>query len=69
MLGPVSQGRFLTALGLRSRADRLKRDNPEHAADIDAAVMRLTRPEQMGTLFKVLAVYEGATHASPPGFA
>ena len=43
VLGPVSQGRFLTALGLRSRADRLKRDNPEHAADIDAAVVRLTR--------------------------
>jgi NADH dehydrogenase [ubiquinone] 1 alpha subcomplex assembly factor 7 len=69
VLGPVSQGHFLTALGLRSRADRLERDNPEHAADIDAAVARLTRPEQMGTLFKVLAVYEGATHASPPGFS
>jgi len=69
VLGPVSQGRFLAALGLRTRADRLKRGNPEHAADIDAAVVRLTSPEQMGTLFKVLAVYEGATHASPPGFA
>ena len=68
VLGPISQGRFLSALGLRTRADRLKRGNPEHAADIDDAVVRLTSPEQMGTLFKVVAVYEGA-HASPPGFA
>jgi SAM-dependent MidA family methyltransferase len=69
VLDPVSQGHFLMALGLRSRADRLKRDNPEHAADIDAAIVRLTSPDQMGTLFKVLAVYEGATRALPPGFA
>lgn len=65
VLGPVSQGDFLAALGIGARVGRLKRDNPEHAADIDAAVTRLTAPQQMGTLFKVLAVYEGA---SPPGF-
>ena len=68
VLGPVSQGDFLATLGLRGRADRLKHDNPEHASEIDAAVERLVGPQQMGTLFKVLAVYEG-THASPPGFA
>jgi NADH dehydrogenase [ubiquinone] 1 alpha subcomplex assembly factor 7 len=58
VLGPVAQGTFLEALGLRARADRLKRDNAEKAAEIDAAVARLTAPQQMGTLFKALAVYE-----------
>jgi SAM-dependent MidA family methyltransferase len=68
VLGPVSQGDFLATLGLHGRADRLKHDNPEHTTEIDAAVERLTGPQQMGTLFKVLGVYEG-THALPPGFA
>lgn len=66
--GPARQGDFLAALGIRPRADRLKRDNPNDAAGVDDAVERLTNPQQMGTLFKVLAVYEGDTAASPPGF-
>jgi NADH dehydrogenase [ubiquinone] 1 alpha subcomplex assembly factor 7 len=68
VLGPVSQGPFLDALGVHARAQRLKGDNPHDAADIDSAVTRLTDPQQMGTLFKVLAVYEGV-QSSPPGFA
>lgn len=68
VLGPLPQGDFLAALGIRARADRLKHDNPQNAAVIDAAVERLIIPHQMGTLFKVLAVYERA-HASLPGFA
>jgi NADH dehydrogenase [ubiquinone] 1 alpha subcomplex assembly factor 7 len=67
--GPALHGDFLAALGIRARADRLKRDNPSDAGDIDTAVARLTDSQQMGTLFKVLAVYEDDTAASPPGFA
>jgi NADH dehydrogenase [ubiquinone] 1 alpha subcomplex assembly factor 7 len=68
VLGPVSQGAFLEALGIHARANRLKRDNPERTSEIDSAVERLTSPQQMGTLFKVLAIYEGEDQVPPPGF-
>ncbi|KAF1857800.1 hypothetical protein Lal_00041241 [Lupinus albus] len=57
--GPVDQGDFLTALGLRERAAKLRLRADDHQAEaIDAAVVRLTddRPEGMGRLFKVMAV-------------
>ncbi len=55
--GPVPQADFLSRLGIEARAARLKRDaTPRQAADIDSALRRLTAPDQMGTLFKVLAV-------------
>lgn len=57
--GPTDQGDFLTALGLRERAARLRLRADDAQADaIDAAVERLTddRPEGMGRLFKVMAV-------------
>jgi len=59
--GPLGQGDFLAALGLAARAARLARDAdaPTRAA-IAAAAERLAGPDQMGTLFKVLAV-------TPPG--
>jgi NADH dehydrogenase [ubiquinone] 1 alpha subcomplex assembly factor 7 len=69
VVGPVGQGAFLESLGLRARASRLKIDNPERAAEIGAAVERLSDPKQMGTLFKVLAVYEAGARTPPPGFA
>ena len=62
------QGAFLEALGIHARANRLKRDNPERTSEIDSAVERLTSPQQMGTLFKVLAIYEGEDQVPPPGF-
>ncbi|MFN3232767.1 MAG: class I SAM-dependent methyltransferase [Alphaproteobacteria bacterium] len=55
--GPVTQNAFLNALGLPARADALKRSaNPAQAREIDLAAHRLTAPDQMGTLFKVLAI-------------
>lgn len=57
--GPVDQGDFLVALGLRERAARLRlRANDTQAEAIDAALARLTddNPEGMGRLFKVMAV-------------
>ena len=64
----ATQGEFLEALGIRARADRLKRDNPERTSEIDLAVDRLTGPQQMGTLFKALAIFEGRNQMAPPGF-
>jgi SAM-dependent MidA family methyltransferase len=55
--GPVPQGEFLMRLGLAQRAERLRAGaTPQQKAEIDAAVTRLTAPDQMGTLFKALAI-------------
>jgi SAM-dependent MidA family methyltransferase len=57
--GPVDQGDFLLALGLRERAGRLsQRADNAQAAAIEAAVARLTEmaPGGMGSLFKVMAI-------------
>lgn len=67
--GPVDQGAFLRALGIRERGEMLKRRaTPQQARAIDAASARLIAPDQMGTLFRVLALGEG-NNAPPAGFA
>lgn len=66
--GPVKQNAFLTALGLYPRSDFLAQRHPEKAMDLRLSVQRLTAPEAMGSLFKVLAVCPD--HLPPlPGFA
>ena len=61
----LTQAEFLTRLGLPVRADRLKAAQPEAAALIDRQVQRLTAPDQMGTLFKVAALYVPDTLTLP----
>lgn len=57
VLGPVPQGAFLERLGMRQRADMLLMNaNPDQMKEIDSAYERLTGAEQMGSLFKVIAV-------------
>ncbi len=64
--GPVMQGEFLARLGIAQRAARLKVSaTPQQAADIDAARTRLTAPDQMGDLFKVLAIAPPSLGALP----
>jgi SAM-dependent MidA family methyltransferase len=66
--GPVTQADLLEALGIHVRGERLRRAAPEKSAEIDAAIDRLTGKEQMGTLFKVLAL--AAPNTPPvPGFS
>lgn len=65
--GPLAQGSFLENLGIHERATRLKRANPQMAAEISAGVRRLVDPAEMGTLFKTLAIVPQDA-ASPPGF-
>jgi NADH dehydrogenase [ubiquinone] 1 alpha subcomplex assembly factor 7 len=67
--GPVGQGDFLRRLGIAERAEVLKaRATLSQRHAIDAALARLIDPDQMGTLFRVLAV--GAPPSSePPGFS
>ena len=66
--GPVGQGVFLQRLGLAERAQALKQRAKASQADaIDAASARLIAPDQMGTLFRVLALGDGRS-APPAGF-
>ena len=55
--GPVLQGPFLERLGIAMRAATLSAGaTPAQAADVETARARLTGANQMGALFKVLAV-------------
>ena len=62
--GPLEQGEFLTALGIVQRAERLSEN---HLQDMTEQLDRLVRPEQMGTLFKALAIVP-QNAPTPPGF-
>lgn len=67
--GPAGQGAFLQALGIRERAAALSaKADAGQQADIQAALERLTAGEQMGRLFRVLAVQHPGL-ATPPGLA
>ena len=66
--GPIPQNALLERLGIKLRAAALERNaTPAQAADIRAATERLLRLEQMGTLFKALAIAAPSLPA-PPGF-
>ncbi len=57
--GPVTQGLFLSELGIEARAEALRKGaSGEQAANITAAVARLTESGRtgMGDLFKVMAI-------------
>jgi SAM-dependent MidA family methyltransferase len=54
--GPVGQGAWLEALGIGARAQALAKAAPERGADIAAARTRLTATDQMGDLFKAMAL-------------
>jgi NADH dehydrogenase [ubiquinone] 1 alpha subcomplex assembly factor 7 len=68
VLGPVEQGRWLKALGIDQRAAALAAAAPARTEDVTAARERLTAPEQMGRLFKVLAL-AAPSWPDPAGFA
>lgn len=63
----TTQGTFLKALGIDTRAAVLSRGSLGKAADIAAAVERLTSSGQMGTLFKAMAL-TGPGAPVPAGF-
>ncbi len=56
--GPLPQGVFLERLGITLRARKLAAARPQDAASIAAAHRRLTHPDEMGNLFRVLALSE-----------
>ena len=66
--GPVSQGAFLTALGIDARAAALASAAPDRAEGIAADRERLVGEEAMGELFKVIALTAPGWPV-PAGFA
>lgn len=66
--GPVTQGDFLSALGLAERVRKLSAGKPARESQaIEAACRRLIELAQMGSLFKALALTHPAL-AAPAGF-
>jgi NADH dehydrogenase [ubiquinone] 1 alpha subcomplex assembly factor 7 len=68
VFGPLAQGTWLSRLGIKLRGLQLaKGKNPEVAREIEQGIRRLTEPEAMGALFKVMALAHPAL-ATPDGF-
>jgi SAM-dependent MidA family methyltransferase len=64
----ATQGDWLNSLGIGARAARLATANPERVPELEKAVDRLCHEEQMGQLFKVMAIHSPDWPA-PAGFA
>jgi SAM-dependent MidA family methyltransferase len=64
----VTQGEWLNRLGIGARAAALANANPERAETLASAVQRLAGRDQMGELFKVIAIHSPGW-PMPPGFA
>jgi SAM-dependent MidA family methyltransferase len=63
----VTQGKWLTDLGIEARAQALSRAHPDRFAEIEAAVRRLCDPAEMGDLFKAVGIHS-PDWPQPPGF-
>ncbi len=65
--GPAGQGDFLYMLGLEERLENLAAKHPARADEFRVQCQRLAHADQMGMLFKVLAMRRGDWPA-PEGF-
>lgn len=70
--GPITQGRFLTSMGIVERVSSLIEDEKttdEEAEDLYTGLERLVSPEQMGERYKVMAIARKKDAIfAPPGF-
>jgi NADH dehydrogenase [ubiquinone] 1 alpha subcomplex assembly factor 7 len=64
----ISQGEWLKRLGIEARVEALMRANPDHSNDVRSALERLTAPDEMGELFKVIALH-ASDWPAPEGFS
>jgi SAM-dependent MidA family methyltransferase len=62
----LTQGDLLQRLGVRQRAEALARARPDRAETLSRQLERLIAPDQMGSLFKALAIHSAGL--VPPGF-
>ena len=68
VFGPVAQGDWLEAMGIAVRSAALASSAPAKTEEFEAARLRLTAPEQMGRLFRAMALVAPGWPA-PAGFA
>ena len=68
--GPVTQRDFLIALGVQERAAQLMQaqENIMDAGQFMTGLQRLIEPDQMGSLFKVVALSAARASKGSPGF-
>ena len=66
--GPVPQGDWLVTLGIDTRVAVLAAQNPQRAAELQGQRDRLVKADDMGHLFRVLALHHPAWPC-PAGFA
>ena len=66
--GLVGQGEWLEKLGIEARAQALSRANPDRLEELNAALARLCGADEMGKLFKVMAIH-APEWPQPAGFA
>ena len=64
----VTQSEWLKRIGIEARAAALAGANPDRIEEIDTGLHRLTAPDQMGDLFKVIAI-NSPKWPIPAGFA
>jgi SAM-dependent MidA family methyltransferase len=62
----LTQGELLGRLGIYERAEALSRARPDRAEIVQRQLERLVAPDQMGSLFKALAIHSAGLVA--PGF-
>lgn len=68
VFGPLAQGTWLSRLGIKLRGLQLAGGKtPDLAKTIESGIRRLTEPDAMGELFKVIALVH-PTLATPDGF-
>jgi SAM-dependent MidA family methyltransferase len=67
VFGPAAQGVWLGAMGIKLRAASLAKAAPERGPEIAAARARLTGADQMGRLFKAMALV-APNWPQPAGF-
>lgn len=63
----ITQGEWLRRLGIQARAEALARAHPDRARELEMARDRLCDPEQMGKLFKAIAIHS-PDWPQPAGF-
>jgi len=66
--GPVTQSEWLRRLGIEQRAQSLIATSPDKRHDVEQALDRLCGPDEMGELFKVMAI-RSPDWPEPAGFA
>jgi SAM-dependent MidA family methyltransferase len=63
----ATQGEWLKRIGIEARANSLATSNPERSEEVRSALHRLTAVDEMGDLFKVIALHSRQWPA-PAGF-